>query len=52
MDFIEVWLGLAPDSGDGTLEMLFIVCLAAAAVLLVYQRYLIDLARRWLLSAR
>jgi hypothetical protein len=31
MDWIERWVGFAPDNGDGTLEMLLL--LAAVAVL-------------------
>ncbi len=31
MDWIEQWFGLAPDGGDGTLELLIILSVAAAA---------------------
>jgi len=32
MDWIEQWFGIAPDSGDGTLELLIWLVVAAAIV--------------------
>jgi hypothetical protein len=34
MDFIERWLGLSPDGGDGSIEAMFLF--AAAAVMLAF----------------
>jgi hypothetical protein len=31
MDWIERWFGVAPDNGDGSLEMLISLCAIAAA---------------------
>jgi hypothetical protein len=32
MDWIEQWLGLAPDGGDGTLEAMIVVVVAMAVL--------------------
>jgi hypothetical protein len=40
MDFIERWLGVSPDGGNGTLEMLVLVVLAASALFVVSRRRL------------
>jgi hypothetical protein len=32
MDWIERWFGVAPDNGDGSLEMLISLCAIAAAL--------------------
>ena len=32
MDWIEQWFGIAPDNGDGTLEMLIVLSAAAVIV--------------------
>ena len=32
MDWIEQWLGIAPDNGDGSLELLILLCVIAAGV--------------------
>jgi hypothetical protein len=34
MDWIERWFGISPDNGDGSLEALYLVAVAVAAVLL------------------
>ena len=44
MDFIERWLGLSPDGGDGSLEALYVAALLAAIAAFVFRRQL----RRWL----
>jgi hypothetical protein len=44
MDFIERWLGLSPDGGDGSLETLYLVALVAVIAAIVFRRPL----RRWL----
>jgi len=41
MDFIERWLGVSPDSGNGTLEMLVLVVLGASALFVVSRRRLL-----------
>lgn len=33
MDFIESWFGVAPDGGDGSLELVYLSIAAAAAAL-------------------
>ncbi len=38
MDFIEKWFGLAPDGGDGSLEVLWLVAIVAAAVAILFRR--------------
>ena len=38
MDFIERIFGIAPDGGDGSLEMLWIVALVAVVGALVWRR--------------
>ena len=43
MDFIERWLGLSPDGGDGTTEVMYIIALGAILVAVfwrpMYRRY-------------
>jgi hypothetical protein len=38
MDWIERWFGVAPDNGDGTLELVIMITIAAAVVLAVLWR--------------
>jgi hypothetical protein len=38
MDWIERWLGFAPDNGDGTFELLIMATIAAAVVVAVIWR--------------
>jgi hypothetical protein len=39
MDFIERWLGLAPDGGNGAMELaLLMTCACAVAAVLVWRR--------------
>lgn len=35
MNWIERWFGLAPDNGDGSLELLLTLCFAAAVVIAI-----------------
>jgi hypothetical protein len=37
MDFIERWFGVSPDGGDGSLEVLYILVVAAIAAAIVYR---------------
>jgi hypothetical protein len=46
MDFIERWLGVSPDGGDGTMELLLVVALAAGIIVLAGSRRALRLARR------
>jgi len=46
MDFIERWLGVSPDGGNGTLELLIFVALAASALFVVSRRRLLASVRR------
>jgi hypothetical protein len=34
MDFIEQWFGVSPDNGNGSLEFLYIVAVAAVGALI------------------
>jgi hypothetical protein len=44
MDFIERWLGISPDGGDGSTEALYI--LAVVAILaLVFHKRIVQFAR-------
>jgi hypothetical protein len=38
MDWIEQWFGFAPDNGDGTLELLIMLVVAAVIVVAVVWR--------------
>jgi hypothetical protein len=38
MDFIEKWFGLAPDNGDGSTEVLWLVAVVALAVAIFFRR--------------
>lgn len=38
MDFIEAWFGVSPDSGDGSLELLWVAALAVAITAVVFRR--------------
>jgi hypothetical protein len=38
MDFIEKLFGIAPDSGDGSLEVLWIAAIAATTVAVAFRR--------------
>jgi hypothetical protein len=40
MTFIESWLGVSPDGGDGSLEALYLAVAAAAAVVWLARRRL------------
>ncbi|HEY6098030.1 MAG TPA: hypothetical protein VIW03_01280 [Anaeromyxobacter sp.] len=44
MDFIESWFHVAPDGGDGSLELLYLALLAAAVTLALLRR---RIAGRW-----
>jgi hypothetical protein len=39
MDFIEKWLGIAPDGGDGSLEALWIGAIVIVAAAFAYRRF-------------
>jgi hypothetical protein len=38
MDFIERWFGVSPDNGNGSLELLYIVAVAAVGAV-VWRRW-------------
>ena len=46
MDFIERWLGVSPDGGDGSTELLYILVAAMVLALVFGRRYLGKAARR------
>ncbi|MBV9121887.1 MAG: hypothetical protein JO112_00840 [Planctomycetes bacterium] len=48
MDFIERWLGISPDGGNGVFEILLLASLAAGVGVLAYYKRMLHSARRWL----
>jgi hypothetical protein len=40
MDFIERWLGVSPDGGDGTLELFYIAVVVLIVVALLGRRWI------------
>ena len=40
MDFIERWLGVSPDGGDGSLELLYIVTVVVVTVMFLFRKQL------------
>jgi hypothetical protein len=50
MDFIERWLGVSPDGGNGAMEVLLIVLLAAGVVVLIGSGKALKFARRKMAS--
>jgi hypothetical protein len=46
MDFIERWLGVSPDGGDGSTELLYIFVAATVVALVLGRRYLAQFVRR------
>lgn len=38
MDFIETLFGVAPDGGDGSLELLWVAAIAAVVVAVAFRR--------------
>ena len=39
MDWLEQWFGIAPDNGDGSLELLIVLSLLTAGALFAIWRY-------------
>jgi hypothetical protein len=50
MDFIERWLGVSPDGGNGAMEMLIVAAIAIGVVVCACGRRLVRLA--WQVSKR
>jgi hypothetical protein len=48
MDFIEQWLGVSPDGGDGSLELQWIVAIAIVVAAVAFHRRIVG----WLSSRR
>jgi hypothetical protein len=48
MDFIEQWFGVSPDSGDGSLELLWVVVIVLSLVAIVFRRKIAN----WLSSRK
>lgn len=40
MDFIEIWLGLSPDNGDGSLEALWVGALVVAVLVVAFRHWI------------
>ncbi len=47
MDFIESWFGIAPDGGDGSLEVLWVVAIVIAAVAIFARRRIMAKLSSW-----
>jgi hypothetical protein len=47
MDFIEQWFGVSPDSGDGSLEMLWIVVIVLSLVAIACRRRISNWLSSW-----
>jgi hypothetical protein len=47
MDFIERMFGVAPDNGDGSLEVLWLAGLAIAVCAIAFRRRIIAWMARW-----
>lgn len=43
MDFIEKLFGVAPDGGDGSLEMLWVAAIAVAVIAFAFRRRIVAL---------
>lgn len=52
MDFIERWLHVSPDGGNGMAEAGYLALLAAAVGLLLARRWLVGLCRRASMAKR
>lgn len=48
MNFIERWLGVSPDGGDGTLEAAWVAAIVITALAVAFRRRI----RRWLSERR
>jgi hypothetical protein len=48
MDFIERWLGISPDGGNGTFELLIAASVTAVVLALAYRQRMLEFALRWL----
>ena len=46
MDFIERWLHLSPDNGNGTTEALFLLVAVALVLAVAYRRRIIAFVKR------
>lgn len=49
MDFIESWLGVSPDGGNGSLEA-FLLTLVGVVCAVVFRACISRLIRRWRLA--
>lgn len=47
MDFIEQWFHVSPDGGNGSLEVLYIVAIAAVILMVLFRRRLGDAIARY-----
>jgi hypothetical protein len=52
MDFIERWLGISPDGGNGTLELLLVTAFVAGIIILAGRRKVIAFARHHIAQDR
>ena len=46
LDFIERWFGVSPDGGDGSLEVLYLLALAAVVCAIVFRRHILAVINR------
>jgi hypothetical protein len=46
MDFIEKWLGISPDGGDGSLEALYLLAVVVVLAAIAFRARIRGLIRR------
>lgn len=47
MDFFEQWFGIAPDGGNGSLELLYLAVLVAIILIVVFRKQIMTMIRQW-----
>jgi hypothetical protein len=52
MDFIELWFGISPDGGNGAVEVVCLVAVAAGVAALVGLGRRFPFGRRWFARAQ
>ena len=52
MDFIELWFGISPDGGNGAVEVVCLVAVAAGVAALVGLGRRFPIGRRWFARAQ
>lgn len=47
MDFFEQWFGIAPDGGNGSLELLYLAIIVAIILIVVFRKQIMTMIRQW-----